>query len=106
MSSTTIDYRGVAINPIYNDNIITWNIYKRYGRNASTLDGYYDDAAGGVVRAGYTYEANVTSNINSTMGAYGSVRYEYVYTPILTEGMTLHIWSEEAMCANSLIIVP
>ena len=82
------------------------NIYKRYGWNASTLDGYYDDKADGTVRTEYKYEGNVTGNIKTTMGAYGQVRYEYVYTPLFASGMTLHMWSEKALCAKSLTIVP
>lgn len=106
MTSTAITYRGIAISPIYNDNIIKWEVYKRSGWNASTLDGYYDEAAGGVVRAGYTFESNVTSNFDTSMGAYGQVRYEYTYTPILGASVTLHMWTEDVMCANNLVIVP
>ncbi|MGN1047538.1 MAG: hypothetical protein ACI4QZ_02910 [Eubacteriales bacterium] len=106
MTSTTVDFRGVAVNAIYDDNIITWNIYKRYGWSQSTLDGYYDDAAGGIVRAGFTYESDVTSNITSTMGAYGQIRYEYVYTPFLASPITLHMWTDKVLCVDDFTIVP
>ena len=106
MSSTSVEYRGVATNPVYNDNIITWNVYKRNGWTANDLDGDHEDATGAVVKAIYTYEGNVTSNISAVMGAYGAIRYEYVYTNFLGSGMTLHTWTEEALCAKSFLIVP
>lgn len=70
------------------------------------MDGYYDDPEGGVVYARYTYEGNVTSNTRVSIGAYGSVRYEYIYTNIFGSSMTLHLWTDEALCANGLMIIP
>ena len=70
------------------------------------MDGDYTTETGGCVMAGYTYEDNVTSNRSSVIGAYGAIRYEYVYTPFLGSSMTLHMWSDDAICAGSLTIVP
>ena len=106
MNSVSISTRGVAVDPIYSNNIITWDVFKRYGWNASSMDGDYTTETGGCVMAGYTYEDNVTSNRSSVIGAYGAIRYEYVYTPFLGSSMTLHMWSDDAICAGSLTIVP
>lgn len=106
ISSVTVDFRGVYIDPIYDDNIVTWNVYKLSGWTSASMDGYYDDASGGIVRANYMYEGNVTENTRVTMGVYGKIRYEYVYSILGSSAMTLHMWSDKAACANGLTIVP
>jgi hypothetical protein len=106
MTSVSIATRGVAGSPIYSDNIITWDVFMRNGWNASTMDGDYTTETGGCVMVGYTYEDNVTVNRSSSMGAYGAIRYEYVYTPFMGSSITLHMWSDDAICASSLTIVP
>lgn len=105
-SSTSVEFRGIATDPVYNNNIVSWNVYRQYGWNSWDMDGYYDDPEGGVVYARYTYEGNVTSNTRVSIGAYGSVRYEYIYTNIFGSSMTLHLWTDEALCANGLMIIP
>lgn len=104
MSSTNLAFRGIAVGAVYNNNIITWDIYKRYGWNPSDLDGYYNNKAGGVVYAGYRYDGNVIKNFRTTMSAYSSARYENVYT-VAEQSTTLHMWSDRALCANGLVIV-
>ena len=69
-------------------------------------DGYYNTKEGGIAFAGYQYEGNVTSNQSSVMGAYGKIRYEYVYSQYTGAEMTLHTWTDDVWCSSSLTIVP
>lgn len=105
MTTTTITYSPIAVSAVYSDSIIKWNVYKRYGWTPANMDGYYDDNSGAAVRAGYTYEGNVTREFETAMGATGKVRYEFIYS-ILDSPMTLHWWTEYALCSNVLTIVP
>ncbi len=105
MSSTTVTTRTIEIGGIYNDNIVSWNIYKLYGWNSADIDGYEDDPSGGVVRTNYIYEGNVTDESYAYMGAFGQVRYEYVNT-IWGSSTTLHMWSDEVLCLSELTVLP
>lgn len=105
MNSVSVSYRGVAINPIYTDNIVTWDVYKRGGWNPWDMDGYYNDSEGAVVYSRYTYEENVDEEFESTMGAIGELRYEYIHQ-VINNSITLHMWTESVTCANEFTIIP
>ncbi len=69
------------------------------------MDGDEYSNTGGCVRAGYRFDGNVTSHLNVSMGAYGAVRYEYVYSVPGGGSMILHMWTEDMLCASSLKII-
>jgi hypothetical protein len=111
MSSTSVAYRPVAVNPIFSDSIVTWDIFKRYGWNLQDMDfvtaNPEKENTGMRVKSIYTYEGNVTNSFKTSMGAYGSIRYEYsYYLPGVPNPSISHMWTSEALTANSLTIVP
>lgn len=106
MNSTRVTFRGVSSGAIYNNNIVNWNVTKTLGWDTASLDGYYNSAAGGSVRAYYRYDSSVTSNTPSTMKAYGAIRYKYTYIPFGGESITLHMWTGDASCSSRVTIVP
>jgi Ni,Fe-hydrogenase maturation factor len=106
MTSTAVSYRAITVNPVFDDNIVTWNVHKNHGWSISGMDGYYDDPAGGVVRAVYTYSTSVRTRKTALMAAFGQMRYEIIYTPFQGYQIVTHMWTEEALCANWLTIIP
>lgn len=101
-----VNYSGIATGAVYNNNIIQWDVYTWLGWTPTQMDGYYNTKEGGIAFAGYQYEGNVTSNQSSVMGAYGKIRYEYVYSQYTGAEMTLHTWTDDVWCSSSLTIVP
>ena len=107
MDSTSVSYRGVAVNPIYNDNIVCWNVSKNIGWNESLLEGYYNNSTGAIVRSGFVFDGETSSNISTSLGANGRIKYSYNMENVLgDQGFYYTAWTDTAMCSSALTIVP
>lgn len=109
MDSTSVSYRGVAVSPIYNDNIVCWNVSKDTGWNESLLGGYYNNSTGAIVRSGFVFDGETSSNISTSLGANGRIKYSYNIEYPLVEGAGKYVyytaWTDTAMCSSALTIV-
>lgn len=104
MSSTTVTLSKHNASANYN-NRANWEIYKRFGWNASNTDGYPNSEAGMAVQLEYLYEGNVSSATTVYINVKSSIRYEYVYY-LAGSTMTLHLTTGEMACTTPLTIVP
>lgn len=104
MSSTSVDFAAIP-DSYYNDNLVRWNMYRRYGFSNSVEYKTNTENYGMAVHTRLTYEGNVTSSFNTLAGANCRIRYEYIHT-VAGNSFTFHMWTGYASKDVSIKIIP